>query len=326
MRTGKRKYFVIGIAALLAAVAGYLVFGGKKREGPRYQPIAPRLGSIETSISATGTVLPKNRLEIKPPVAGRIEQIMVREGQTVRRGQVLAFMSSTERSALIDAARIEGGGSLAYWEKVYRPIPILTPIAGEVIVRNVEPGQAAVTTTAILVISDRLIVEALVDETDIGRVTEGQEALITLDAHPEVQEAGRVQHISYESTSSNNVTVYTVEIQPLHVPKIFRSGMTANVRIIDARKDDILLVPAKAVMMKEGRSYVRVPVSGGGEPLMKEIITGISDDSSVEVVSGLGPKDRVLVASLEKIEIPNEVSNPFMPIPTRGKKKVGSGR
>ncbi|MBN1534615.1 MAG: HlyD family efflux transporter periplasmic adaptor subunit [Spirochaetes bacterium] len=325
MRTPKKKYYVVGIAAVLVVVAGYLIFGGRRQEGPTYQSITPRVGSIETSISATGTVLPKNRLEIKPPVAGRIEQIMVREGQMVRKGQVLALMSSTERSALIDAARIEGGGSLAYWEKVYRPIPILTPIAGEVIVRNVEPGQAAVTTTAILVISDRLVVDALVDETDIGRVAEGQESLITLDAHPEVQVEGRVEHISYESTTSNNVTVYTVEIQPLHVPKLFRSGMTANVRIVDKRKEDILLLPAKAVTMKDGRSYVRVPATGG-EPRMKEITTGISDDSSVEVVSGLGLKDRVLIASMDKIVVPTESSNPFMPFPRRGAKKVSGSR
>ena len=65
-------------------------------------------GSIENIISTTGTVQPQNRLEIKPPIGGRIEKILVKEGDKVKIGQTLVWMSSTERAALLDAARAQG--------------------------------------------------------------------------------------------------------------------------------------------------------------------------------------------------------------------------
>jgi multidrug efflux pump subunit AcrA (membrane-fusion protein) len=49
---------------------------------------------LDISILATGVVQPQNRLEIKPPIAGRIERVLVEEGETVKRGQILAWMSS----------------------------------------------------------------------------------------------------------------------------------------------------------------------------------------------------------------------------------------
>jgi macrolide-specific efflux system membrane fusion protein len=52
--------------------------------------------------------LPQNRLEIKPPIAGRAEEVLVNEGELVKAGQIIAWMSSTDRAALLDAARAQG--------------------------------------------------------------------------------------------------------------------------------------------------------------------------------------------------------------------------
>jgi len=54
--------------------------------------------------------------EIKPQINGRMERVLVQEGQNVRTGQIMGWMSSTERAALIDAARSQGAGSVKYWE------------------------------------------------------------------------------------------------------------------------------------------------------------------------------------------------------------------
>ena len=85
--------------------------------------ITPGRGNIEVLITTTGTVQPQNRLEMKPPISGRIEEILVREGSNVKKGEVVAWMSSTERAALIDAARSKGGETLQYWEDAYKPTP-----------------------------------------------------------------------------------------------------------------------------------------------------------------------------------------------------------
>src|SRR3989339_1787968 len=104
-----------------------LIFGfitgcaGKKESSPEIVQV--KLGRIESSIPSTGTVMPRNRLEIKPPVAGRIESVMVREGQNIKKGQILAWMSSQERVTLIDAARAGGEDELKRWEEMYKPTP-----------------------------------------------------------------------------------------------------------------------------------------------------------------------------------------------------------
>lgn len=314
--TGKRKKAFI-IAGAAGAVILAVLFYAIKRNGSGVaiaRIVRPHIGSISSSVSATGTVLPYNRLEIKPQVNGRMESVLVVEGQKVRKGQILGWMSSTERAALIDAARAQGAASTKYWEDAYKPIAVIAPINGTVIVRGIEPGQAVLTTTAILVLSDRLIVKADVDETDIGRVKEGQRVTISLDAYPDVRVNGRVDLIEYESTTVNNVTMYKVNIIPDTVPGVFRSGMTANVNIIEKSKDDVLLVPTDAIVTENGRSYVWVTIKEGADPQKQVITTGMSDDQNTEVVSGLSLNTRVAILAQTGINLEVKKStNPFMP-------------
>lgn len=91
------------------------------------------------------------------------------------------------------------------------------------IVRAVEPGQTVTSVDAVIVLSDRLIVKAQVDETDIGRVKTGQKATVSLDAYPREEIGADVDHISYESKLVNNVTTYEVDILPGEVPAVFRT-------------------------------------------------------------------------------------------------------
>jgi len=142
----------------------------RQNEQEVIREVSVRVGPIKTIISATGKVLPKNRLEIKPPVSGRIEGILVKEGDFVKKGDTLGWMSSTERAALLDAAQGQGEEKLKYWQQVYKPIALVAPIDGEVIVATIQPGQAVTTADAALVLSDQLIVRAQVDETDIGKI------------------------------------------------------------------------------------------------------------------------------------------------------------
>ena len=319
MGTKNKKIIAVIAVALIVAMAALIIRNRKDEPGASLQIISPRIGDITTYITVTGSVLPNNRLEIKPPVNGRIERILVGEGQKVRKGQVLAYMSSTERSALIDAAKIDGAAAFAYWEKVYQPIALVTPISGEVIVRDVEPGQTVTAATTILVISDRLLVKAEVDETDIGRVRIGLDADISLEAHPDVQVKGRVTHISFESKTVNNVTMYEVEVQPVSIPGLFRSGMTANIKIIDQTKKNVILVPLKAVTIEGSNYFVKVEGDKKNDYRLKPITAGITDDVYLEVVSGISEKERIVISQPNKIASrkSNKSTNPFLPSPPK---------
>ena len=307
------------ITAVLLAVgtAAVLIFkpGIKSSDqAGAARTINPAAGDIKLTITSTGTVQPNNRVEIKPTTDGRVEDILVQEGNFVKKGQVVAWMSSMERASLLDAARSKGADELKYWEDVYKPTPLLAPIDGEVIVRAIEPGQTVTGATAVLVLSDRLIVVANVDETDIGKVKTGQTALVGLDAYPDVKARGKVNHISYESKMVNNVTTYEVDILIDNLPSVFRSGMTANVTIIQKLKKNILLLPMEAVKIDDSGSFVYIYTGEKTKPEKRKIQTGENDLANVEITGGVGADDKVMLDTKKFVlQQRTDTVNPFMP-------------
>ena len=296
MIKNKTVFFII-ILIVIAIIALILMKTTHKVSDEITQEISPVMGSIQSTITSTATVLPQNRLEIKPPINGRIEKILVNEGEVVKDGQTLALMSSTERAALLDAAQAQGAEAIKYWEDVYKATPLLSPVDGEVIVSKDYPGQTVTTADVIVVLSDHLIVQAQVDETDIGKIKLDQEVTLSLDAYPQIKIKGRVNHIYYESQIVNNVTIYQVDILPEKVPEVFRSGMSATVNITEKAKDNILTLPAGAVKRNREGTYVLMAGSKDGKPEERKIEAGLSDDKNVEIISGLTTNDKVLMVT-----------------------------
>lgn len=301
-------------AAVMIGISQYKAEESKV-SGEITKEIKPFTGSLDVYISCTGTVLPKNRLEVKPPVNGRVETILVKEGDHVKVGQVLAWMSSTERAALLDAARGKGEEAYKYWQETYKPISLSAPIEGDVIVGTTQPGQTVTTSDAVVVLSDKLIVRAQVDETDIGKIKLGQKAIVSLDAYPDVKIDARAEHIYYESETVNNVTIYKVDLAIDSAPSFFRSGMNASVDFNITDKENVLLVPIEAIQKENNEDFVLVKEANGAEPVKRIVSLGMTDDKNYEVLSGLGPNDTVIFKTKEYIA-PAEVkagTNPFMP-------------
>ncbi len=321
----KWKVF-LAIIIVIAGAAALLIrrSGGSASKGEKTQEIVPTVGSIQNFVSTTGTVLPQNRLELKPPINGRVEKILVQEGDKVKIGQTLAWMSSTERAALLDAAKDKGEDVLKYWEDAYKPIPLLAPIDGEVIVAKVQPGQTVTTADPVLVLSDRLIVRAQVDETDIGKVKLGMPAIVSLDAYPETKVDTTVEHIYYESKTVNNVTIYEVDLIAPQLPSFFRSGMNANIDFIEQKKENVLLVPLEAVHKDKDGNYLLLAQGPGKEPMRQAVTVGISDEKNTEILSGITANDKIELKS-EKYTLPSskQSTNPFMPF--RGRPASSSG-
>jgi len=287
------KNWILIVVIVLIAGSFFLLRRGEKETV--YTEIRPERGSISLTVSASGVVKPRNRLEIKPPISGRIEEVLVKEGEEIGKGEILAWMSSLDRAALLDAARAKGEEESKKWEDVYKPTPIIAPLKGFIIKRNVEPGQTITSQDPILVMADNLIVQAQVDETDMGKLKPGQKAKIVLDAYPEKNIEGKIEHIAYESQVVNNVTIYQVDILPDETLGIFRSGMSANVDVTISEKKDVLMLPTTAIRERKGNKFVLLNTKSG-EPGDREVQTGIEDGKNVEIVSGLEETDLVLVA------------------------------
>lgn len=310
----KIKSPAVIIVVIIIAVFILFKVKAKSNSGEIIKEISPVLGSIRTEISTTGTILPKNRLEIKPQVNGRVESVLVKEGEKVKAGQALAWMSSTERAAILDAARGQGEDKLKYWQEVYKPIALLAPIDGEVIVATTQPGQTVTTNDAVVVLSDHLISRAQVDETDIGKIKLDQAAIISLDAYPDSKIKAKVEHIYYESKTVNNVTIYEVDLIPEENPEFFRSGMNSTVNFIVQNKENVLLLPQEALQKEDGEDYCLVKKGGKGRAQKTAVVLGIADDKDVEIVSGLTLEDKIILKT-KKYSLPksNSGKNPFMP-------------
>jgi len=321
-----KKLKIILVIAGVLIVGVFVVFKLKPKANTDdlIKEVMVTRGTIQTIISTTGTILPKNRLEVRPPVNGRIESVLVKEGQQVKVGQTLAWMSSTERAALLDAARGQGEEKLKYWQETYKPIALLAPIDSEVIVATTQPGQTVTTVDAVIVLSDTLIGRAQVDETDIRKIKLGQKAQIILDAYPDTKINAVVEHMYYESQTVNNVTIYEVDLVPESIPDFFRSGMNTTINFIESSKDNILLVPAEAVYKDKEESFVLIKKEGQTELIQQPVKLGITDDKFIEIISGVNEKD-ILVLKNKKFVLPKSDtgSSPFTPF---GQKKTAAAK
>ena len=326
----KTFFWIVAVIALVGGGVYWWPSINPRKEGlaRNDRPVKVIRGDIRQTVESTGTIRPQNRLEIKPPIAGRIEKVLVSEGDRVKAGQTIAWMSSTDRAALLDAARAHGPEVLEHWEGIYRPTPIIAPLDGEIIARDIEPGQTVTASDTLLVMSDVLIVEAQVDETDLAQIAMGQRADVTLDAYPEHGFGAAVSHISYEAETVDSVTIYEVEALPKNMPVFVRSGMTAGVKFIVQVATNVLLLPAEAVQEDGFRRVVwmRHP-ENPREKRPHEVRIGIEDGQWCEICDGLAEGDEVLIARSESLALgkdkEEEKTNPFMPSPPRGEKAGG---
>lgn len=297
------------IALGFAAVFFIFRSENKQKMEQQFAEYIIKSGDIDLNILSTGIVQPQNKLEIKPPISGRAETILIEEGSVVKKNQIIAWMSSIDRAALIDAARAKGDKALKEWEEYYPPTPIMAPIDGTIIRKGVEVGQTFSYHDSIMTMSNRLTIKAQVDETDIARIKIGQKAMITLDAYPDSPFAGKVDKIAYDATTLNNVTTYVVDVIPETIPENMRSGMTTNVNFHILSKKNVLFLPSNAMKVHAGKYLVSLLIEGN--QVDREIKVGDSDGKKVEILDGVKENDIALVpvfkldeAELDKTENP----------------------
>ena len=296
-----KKFLLITI--LLALVIGLSItfipkFFSSSQTLPA-ETVTVKRGDLTVTIQATATIKPENRLEIKPPLAGRAETVEVDLGTKVKQGQVLAWMSSSERAALLDAARAKGQKELAYWQEIYKATPLVAPLYGLIISRSLVPGQVVQSTETVFIMSDRLIAQADLDETDLGKIKVDQKTEVTLDGFPGTTLSGKVYKIAYDSVTVNNVTTYKVDVEFDQIPDFLRSGMTANVKFLIDQRKNILLIPEETIQDQN-----KVLVTDGKTQTPRTIKLGVSDGQNVEVLSGLNEGESIVLTNYQLQEGP----------------------
>ncbi|HAF95878.1 MAG: hypothetical protein A2X34_01205 [Elusimicrobia bacterium GWC2_51_8] len=296
----RTRKFIFAVIILLLAGGGWLAYRQirAKKELSKLEDLSPvkvAKGLFIIKTQAIGIVEPENRVLVTPSVNGRAEEILFREGDMEKKGQILAWISSSERTALLDSLKMKDSTpeERKMVEEAYNLTPVVSPINGMVIKRAVEPGQSVSAVKEIAILSDRLIVKTYVDETDIGAVKEGQKAEFYLDSFPKNKYEGNVLSIARESILKEGVTVYEVKILSLKNIPVLRSGMTADVRVITDVKPKALYLPKKAITYKDGNAFVTIKDEKDKKVTDKKVETGATNENTIEILSGLGENDTV---------------------------------
>ncbi len=157
---------------------------------------------------------------------------------------------------------------------------ITSPIEGVVLNRAVEEGQTVAasfnTPTLFTIVNDltQMEVQTNVDEADIGKVQEGQAVEFTVDAYPGLKFTGSVSQVRLQPVTTNNVVTYVVILNAPNPDKKLMPGMTASAIIFSERKEDALILSAKAVRFNPPKDYKNVPDGGIGQKGEAKQVTG----------------------------------------------------
>lgn len=133
---------------------------------------------------------------------------------------------------------------------------ITSPIDGIVVSRDVDVGQTVAASlqapTLFTIAQDlrQMQIETQIDEADIGRLEENMEATFSVDSYPEETFHARVNQIRYAAKEDQGVVTYPVILLVGNSELKLRPGMTANVTIVTARREDVLRIPAAALRFK----------------------------------------------------------------------------
>jgi HlyD family secretion protein len=152
--------------------------------------------------------------------------------------------------------------------------------------------------TTILSLADRshVFVVATVDQSDFGGIEpSGQKALIKVDSYPNRSFDGVVVSRAPEGNVASNVVTFQVKIEVTDKDKEkLWPAMTGTVTIIEARRDNVVMVPNGAVIRRQGKTLVKT--ADGAE---RAVTLGLEGTDTTEVLSGLKAGDRVMVQAQE---------------------------
>ena len=197
----------------------------------------------------------------------------------------LARQNVTIAQAKLEAARA-----------AQRLLTIRAPASGTVSALLVGSGAAVDATKPILTLVSlaRLSVTIDLSEFDVAQVRRGQKAIVDVDAFGGEPYAGSVQYVPLTGTDTNGVVTFPVEISLRKVAGV-KPGMNVSVRIIVARKQNVVQVPLEAITRdEEDRAYVTV-VGDSGQETKRKVVLGLANNENVEVVKGLRAGEDVVL-------------------------------
>lgn len=328
------KKKIIWVVVVLLLVWGGYVWLKPKTPVTVYTTADVQKGDLKQTVSVTGKVDPNEQIDLSFKTSGKIKSLGVDVNDVVSVGQVLAVIDKGTLPQQLDQAQHEvdaqkktlssmknSPSTYKYFQKEAQKEKIdsaeasvraivsqindtslVSPISGIVIGRSFDAGENVSMNVPIVTVAKQndLIVFSNVPESDIAKLSVGQKADFTLDAFGDAEVfSAVVTSIDPASTVIQDVVYYRIKLSLDNLQEKIKAGMTANIDIHTAEKNNVLMIPMRAVQIDGQQSATQVLTDAVKGIVEKRNITiGLSgDDGMVEVLSGLKEGEKVVTFS-----------------------------
>jgi membrane fusion protein (multidrug efflux system) len=324
------KPVAVGLAATVTivlmwgSVAAYRHFssaakakGGDKKEEASEMAVNVlqiAFAPFQDVMSAVGTIVGGSEIELRFQVEGKLVSLKPREGDTVKRGQVVGELDQTQTKIKLERAESEyfryeklyalGGVSkdrldearvqYKYAQSELDKTVLIATKDGIFGDRGVEVGEFITPQKKVgtLVSLDTVLVRVGVIEKEIDKIYPGQEVLVTVDTYPDQEFKGKVENIS--PLVQGQSKTLSVEARIPNDGKLLLPGMFARTRVVVYQKDSVISVPNDA-LEKNQNAYQVFLVGEGNKAEARPVQVGYVSMSHSVISEGLRPGDKVIM-------------------------------
>jgi len=300
-------------STILATGVIRLRVGAEVRVGSQFSGIVKELNVTVGSKIEKGDVIARiDSRSLEARLAQAEAQVHVLEQEVERARVELARAQGLDVKKLVARTEVEDrtldlADALARLEKSRRDAEVVetdlgyaairAPIAGTIASVTTQKGETvaasfATPTFVTIIADDALEVVAMVDETDIGTVEEGNSVMFTVESYPAIEFTGIVKQIAPKGAIISGVVNFEVMIDIESDAAVLKPDMTANVSVRTAEREAVVL-PTGAVLRDGFARYVFI--DDDGELVRHPVTIGTRDTGYTEIRQGIAPGDRVAI-------------------------------
>lgn len=290
---------------------------------------------VSETVSVSGELVPTEYADLSFRAIGRVEEVYVKEGESVKTGDPLAVLDRSVQMSQLAAAEValriaEEAEKLALRNKndldpeerrakklaseaaredvrtlraEMEKSVIRAPFDGRITRVDLRSGETTSIGVAVFRIarSAGLVVESRVPESDIVKLSVGMEASVTFDALDSSDLfRAKVVAIDESATIVQDVVSYVVTFEVAAIDERLRDGMSADIDVVTAKREGVLAVPFRALTVRGEKTFATLSRTDGTTEEV-QVRTGLEgDDGTVEIVSGLKEGDAVVIGTVSE--------------------------
>lgn len=374
-----KKLLIIILLVAIAVLVGwtfYFLYQKSKEKPIIYKTSAAFTTNIIKKTVASGSIVPRKEIEIKPQVSGIIEKIYVEPGNKVKNGAVIARvkiipnmvnLNNAESRVKLAKIAVDNAQTVIERQKQLFKKELITlaefqqyelqsknaaeelasaennlqlvkegalqqtgtttntiihsTIDGMVLDVPVKEGNSVIesntfndgTTIAKVADMGEMIFEGKVDESEVGKLKEGMDLLITIGAIEGEVFHAKLEYIAPKGIEENGAIQFQIKaVVELKELQFIRAGYSANADIVLEQKDSVMAIEESLLQFSGDSVFVEVETKS--QQFEKRMIkTGLSDGINIEILSGLSMEDKIKIVesygAVEEDEVKNTSNN-----------------